>query len=146
MFGTEEASRIIIRELKSVAPVMAAVDGRIYFSPIYAGDKPLPGALVYPQFTQYDGPIDADGTPTFERVDMEVRFIDKGSSANNIRAAAKAALGALAGSQYQETIDGVTWLVSLDAISEVTPPALLDGATVYRQLGTVYSVEFHRGG
>lgn len=146
MFGTEEAARIILRELALVPAVTDAVGTRMRFLPIYSGDMAHPGVLVYPMYTIYDGPIDADGTPTFERVDMEVRFIDEGASANRIRAAAKASLGALAGSQHQETIDGVNWLVSLDAISEVSQPALLDGANIYRQMGTVYSVEFHRGG
>ena len=147
MFGTEEAARIIIRELADVPAVTAVIGSRIRFSPIYPGDLAHPGALVYPAFTQYDGPIDTDGTPTYERVDMEVRFIDKGASANTIRAAAKAALGALAGiSGLSEVIDGVTWFVTFTATAEAGPPHLLDESSVYRQLGTVYSVEFHRGG
>lgn len=148
MFGTEEAARIVIRELQTVPEVTAAVGTRIRFMPIYPGDMAHPGVLVYPVFTQYDGPISNDGTPTFERVDMEVRFIDKGTSANAIRAAAKAALGHLAGGFYQETIDGVNWTVTLTAASEISQPALIDQQTgeIYRQLGTVYTVEFHRGG
>jgi len=148
MFGTEEAAKVIIRELKAVPDVAAAIADRIKFLPIYPGDMAHPGVLVYPMFTQYDGPISEDGTPTFERVDMEVRFIDKGTSANRIRAAAKAALGHLAGGFYQETIDGVNWTVTLTATAEASQPALIDQQTgeIYRQLGTVFTVEFHRGG
>ncbi len=146
MFGTEEAARIILRELATVTEVAAAIGTRMYFSPIYPGDQPLPGALVYPQFTQYDGPINGDGTPTYERVDMEVRFIADGTSAGTIRAAARAALAHFGtNAQYTETIDGINWHVSFGATGEV-PPALINDTYIYRQLGTVYTVEFNRGG
>lgn len=146
MFGSEEAARVVIRELATLPEVVAAVGDRGYFAPLYAGDSP--GFLVYPIFTQYDGPVSTDGTPTFERIDLEVRFIDDRNDAGRIRAAALASLGHLANAgPFRETVNGTNWYLSFTPAGE-SPPHLVDQQTgdLYRQMGTVYTVEFSIGG
>lgn len=145
MFGTEEAARIVTRELKALPAVTSVVGSRIYYLPVFPPDAAFPGCLLYPQYTEYDGSIDSDGDPVFERVDMEVRFIAEGKSASPIRDAAKAQRAALANAQFDEVIDGHNWHVQFTPISEVALPALIEGTTYYRQLGTVYTIEFTRG-
>lgn len=146
MFGSIEAAAIVIRELATIPVVSATLGDRVFFLPAVPRDAEFPCALIYPQITQYDQPINADGTPIQETVSLEVRLIDQGESPEGIYEAAKAQLGFLAGARYDEVIDGVEWHVRFEAVSEVGLPALIEDTTFYRQLGTVYTVEFYRGG
>lgn len=145
MFGTEEAARIVTRELKTLSRVTDVLGNRIFYLPVYPHDAAFPGGLIYPQYTEYDGSIDSDGDPVFERVDLEVRFIAEGKSATPIRDAAKAQRAHLSNAHFDEVIDGHNWHVQFTPVSEVALPALMEGTSYYRQLGTVYTVEFTRG-
>lgn len=144
MFGTEEAGRIIVRELGLVSAVTSVVSNRIFMLPVFPGDKDFPGVIITPLSSDHHGPINGGGDFTQEHVQIEVAFTTSAESANGIRSAANAGMAALRGKHFTETIGGETWFVSISSLGGLPRLGISDGQTVYRQLGGVLLVEFSR--
>ena len=144
MFGTEEAARIIVRELSAVPDVVSVVGDRIFHLPVFPGDSAFPGVMISPLSSDHNQPINGTGDVYQESVQVEVAFTQKGDSAGSIRAAANAGMKALRGKQFTEVIDGETWFVSTSSLGGLPRIAFVDEADVYRQLGGVLLIEFSR--
>lgn len=144
MFGTEEAARIIVRELGTITAVTAVVGTRIHYLPVYPGSSEFPGVIITPLASDHHQPVNSDGEVMTEMVQIEVAFTDEGTSANGIRAAANAGMKHLRGLFVTETIDGDQWTVTFNSLGGLPRLAVADETGTYRQLGGVLQVEFHR--
>lgn len=144
MFGTEEAGRIIIRELGSVGAVTSVVSNRIRMLPVLPGDVDFPAVLITPLASDHHGPVNGTGDFSTEQVQIEVAFTTDKDSSSTIRSAAEAGMSALRGAQFSETIDGETWFVSISSLGGLPRTGFADGQDIYRQLGGTLLVEFSR--
>ena len=106
----------------------------------------LPALMFHMVYSEYGGVVDS--TPaqnvTSETLRFEVRIIDDGTSDSVIYPAAKAQFNALAGIQVTHTFDGASWFLAFSAVGEIPLTTLMDGANIYRQLGTIYTVDVFR--
>lgn len=145
MFGSEEVSRVVQRELLTLPEVTAILGSdpqgvRMHFLPAVPAGTTFPCCLNYPRATQYDQAINGSGSITTEVVQFEVRFIDKSPSANQIRPAVRAQLAHLNGRRFDEVVNGQNWMFQFEAVSEIEMPHLMEGTEFYSQRGTVYDV------
>lgn len=107
----------------------------------------LPALLLYMTASEYGGVVDA--TPAAdvnsETIRLEVRAINGGTSDAPVYPVAKAQFTALAGQTVSHTFDGDDYTLTFMAVGEVPLTTLVDGANLYRQLGTIYTVDVFRG-
>lgn len=144
MFGTEEAGKIIVRELGKVSAVTTVVGTRIRMLPVLPGDVDFPAVLITPLASDHHGPVNGTGDFSKEDVQIEVAFTTDAESASGIRAAAVAGMAALRGKHFTETIGGESWFVSISSLGGLSRLGFADGQSIYRQLGGVLLIEFSR--
>jgi hypothetical protein len=140
-FGSELVAGIIVAELATVEDVTDAVGSRMHGTTFVPQGGALPALLTYAENSTYPD------SGLFSNLDMEqlrvvVRLICQGTSTQPILDAALAQREALHGFVIEQDGYHITFL----AIGAVPLTTLQDGGVVYRQLGTVYSVEITTGG
>lgn len=106
----------------------------------------LPALLIYMTASEYGGVVDSlpAADITSETIRLEVRAIKDGTSDSPVYPVAKAQLTALAGQTVSHIFDGDTYTLTFSALSEIPLATLVDGANLYRQLGTIYTVDVFR--
>lgn len=149
MFGSEIVSTALYTELMSVPEVAAAIGTRLQGGMVLSQGTALPAALFYPEFSSYAGPLGTResgfGAINYESMRYAVRLMCQGASTDPIVVAAKAQLDHLDGLSVDAVVDGVNHYITFTANGEVLPTDISDGATPYRQLGTIYLVEIIKG-
>jgi hypothetical protein len=97
-------------------------------------------------YSEHGGPVttDASAHTNSETIRLEVKAITKGTSDSEIYPVAKAQFEALAGVNTMHEFDGESWSLAFVAVGEVPLGTLVDEANIYRQLGTIYSVDVFR--
>lgn len=148
MFGSLIATRAIYAALSGNPAITNVVGNSIHSTTIVPSGASLPAIIFYMAQSTYGGAV---GTELAEHIDsetvrFEVRAICKGTSSAPIEPVAYAQLEELAGSSHDIVVAGVSYLVSFTALGETALNTLIDGANVYKQLGTVYSIDMTRGG
>lgn len=150
MLGSEEVSRVVTRELLTLAAVTSAIgagnEAQIHFLPAVPIGAAFPCCLNYPRATVYDQPINGAGEITTEVVQFEVRFIDNKSGATRIREAVKAQLAHFNGKRFDEVVGARNWMFQFEAVGETEMPHLMEGTDFYSQRGTIYDVTITQGG
>lgn len=134
-FGSELVAGIVVAELSGIEDVTDAVGARMFGTTMVPQGQALPALLTYAENSAYSGPIGAE--KAIEQLRIVVRLLCQGTSTAPILAAALAQEEALNGLDVEQ--DGA--YVTFRAVGAVPLTTLQDGGIVYRQLGTVYSVE-----
>lgn len=106
----------------------------------------LPALLFHMTASQYGGVVNtlAAADVNSETIRVEVRVIGSGTSDSEIYPAAKAQFTALSGAIVSHSFDGATWNLAISAVGEIPLTTLVDGPNIYRQLGTIYSIDVFR--
>lgn len=137
-FGSELVAESVYAVLSDLEAVTDAVTTILNLS-VVPRDVALPVCLHYLEVGTYDGPIgQAASSETLRYV---VRFVCAGESTDPIKAAAEAAFDAFDG---HETDTGGAWL-GFAVTGEWPLTTVLEGDTVYRQLGMYLSVSLTQG-
>jgi hypothetical protein len=150
MFGSEIAGAFFHRELLTLPAVVDTVDGRVFNLSMAPLAEQFPLGLQYMETGNYSGVV--SGEIDFESMRYVVRFIALGESTNPIKRAAMAQLAhfrALTGEiDYDADGDGETEHYGLEVMASGEWPltTLQDGKTIYRCLGTFYTVNVSRYG
>lgn len=149
MFGSEIVSTVLYTEL-SALPAAASFAGRIVGAPVLPQKIALPAVLFSPEFSAYSDPMGGGarqpGGITYEQLRFSVRVLCAGLSTDPVLALATAQLAHFDGAAFNTTVDSVSYQLTFMAQGEVPVTTIVDGANVYRQLGTVYTVELVTGG
>lgn len=140
-FGSETVAAEVYAVLSGLAAVTSVTPaGQIINLSVVPESIALPAVLHYMESGLYDGPI---GQPqTFEKMRYVVRFTCLGESTDPIKAAAEAAFIALDG--HTAIRDGAD--LNFYATGEWPLTTVLEGGTLYRQLGFFLGVELTQGG
>lgn len=150
MFGSEVAGAFFRRELLSLAPVTDAVGDRVFNLSMAPLGEAFPLGLQYMEAGNYSGVV--SGEIDFEAMRYVVRFICLGESTNPIKKPAMAQLAhlrSLVGEiDYDADGDEIPehYGVEVMASGEWPLTTLQDGKTIYRCLGTFYTVNVSRYG
>jgi hypothetical protein len=145
-FGSEIVDELLYTELSGLSAVTTAVGPNVLGrSAVIQGDT-LPAVLFYTESSQYDPPAFGGDNIGLEQLRYVVRFISRSASTDPIRAAALAQRQHFNGTAFDVTSDGHTYLVSFDAQGAFPMTTVVDAGTIYRQLGTIYSVTVTLGG
>ena len=147
MFGTEIVSTVIYQQLTGL-PEASSYAGKIIGASVIPQNMTLPAVTFAPQFSSYDSPIGAHqpGGITYEQLRFAITVMCAGLSTDPIVALAQAQLDHFDGSSFPITYGGKNYAVTFLAQGEVPLTTVADGANVYRQLGTVYTVDVTTGG
>ena len=135
-FGSELVAGIILAELATINDVTDAVGTRMHGTTFVPQGGTLPALLTYAENSVYPEPS-LFNSLDFEQLRVVVRLICQGTSTTPILDAALAQREALHGFVIEQDGYHVTFVAS----GAVPLTTLQDGGVVYRQLGTVYSVE-----
>ena len=147
MFGSVVVSDYVYETLAATSGVTNIIPATQFSGAMVAAQgMALPVAIFHMTYSEYGGVLDSTPAANVnsETVRLEVRFIDAGTSDSVIYPAAAASFAALAGVNVSHVFDGTTYTLTFAAIGEVPLGTLMDGAQIYRQLGTVYSVDVFR--
>jgi len=149
MFGSEIVSTLIYQELTAL-PEAASFAGKIVGAAVIPQGDRLPAVTFSPQFSSYDAPLGGGahqpGGITFEELRFAITVMCAGLSTDPIIALAQAQLDHFDGASFPITYGGRAYFVTFLAQGEVPLTTVADGANVYRQLGTVYTVDVTTGG
>ncbi len=141
IFGSETVAEEVFAVLSGLAAVTAVAPvGQILNLTVVPESIALPAVLHYMETGTYDGPIGQ--AQTFEKMRYVVRFTCIGESTNPIRTAAEAAFIALDG--HTAIRDGAD--LNFYASGEWPLTTVLEGGTLYRQLGFYLGVDLTQGG
>lgn len=150
MFGSEVAGAFFRREMLTLPPVVAAAGDRVFNLSAAPLGEQFPLGLQYMEVGNYSGVV--SGEIDFEAMRYVVRFICTGESTNPIKKAAMAQLAhfrALTGEIFYDA-DGDDedehYGLEVMASGEWPLTTLQDGKTIYRCLGTFYTVNVSRYG
>lgn len=144
MYGSEAAARFAYDQTKNLPAVQAAVGSRIKNLTAVPQGLALPAALHYMETGMYSGGVGGD--PDSEEVRYVYRFICSGESNQPIKAAALAMFNALKAASGSVVIDGESWFVTFLSFGEWPLTSLIEGGTMYRQLGNYFTVEVMKQG
>jgi hypothetical protein len=139
MYGSEAAAQFAWERTKDVTEVAAAVGTRIRNLAAVPQGLVFPAAIHYMESGVYSGPV--FGHPNAEELRYVYRFICKGESTDPIRPAALAMFDALSGASGSVVVAGVPWHVSFMAFGEWPLTTVIEGNTMYRQIGNYFTVE-----
>lgn len=147
-WGSEIVATVLAAEL---AALPEAAGMTIIGLPVIPPGLPLPGLCFAPEFSSYDHPLgafkrDAGSAITYEALRFVVTAQCEGFSTDPIEAVATAQRDALDGLVKDVVHDDIAYQATFVATGAVPLTTVLDGATFYRQLGTVYAVELVTGG
>lgn len=146
MFGSVAVSQLLFTELSGITAVTSAVSTRIIGLPVATQGTAFPVCLFSPEASSYGTPGFATNRIDAEELRFSVKFMAKGTSLSPIWQAATAQLEHFDGNSFTHTFDDDTYQIVFDALGELPLTTLVDGADVYRQLGTIYRVHVTRGG
>lgn len=145
MFGSEIVSKFILEHL-NVVIAAESFSGKAYGLPILPQAVPLPAIAFYPEYSVYNAAMGSGSDISYEGLRFVVKTMIPGTSTATIRSMALAQIAHFDGRTESYTYDGVTYQISFTANGELLPTTVVDGATFYRQLGTIYKVDVTRGG
>lgn len=148
MLASILVEQVIYQRLTSSAIITDTVGESAHGLTFVPQDEPLPALLFHYQSTGYPtGSVNTNAADeiNIEELEYVVKFQCEGTSTTPIEAAALEQLRLLAGLLADVEYDGRSYQISFSAIGEAPLPTLQENQNVYRQLGTVYSVEVVRG-
>ncbi len=140
-FGSETVAEEVAAVLMAIPAVTAVVDGRVLNLSVAPEGYDLPAVLHYMETGTYAGPI-AGYSQTHEVLRYVVRFLCNGASTDPIRTAAEAAYVLLDGHTAERAGAHLNFNVS----GEWPLTTVLEGGTLYRQLGVFLDVDMTQGG
>lgn len=147
MFGSVVVADYIYKALGAITGITSVIPKpQMVGTMVVPQGVPLPAILFHMTYSEHGGPINtfASAHTNSETLRVEVRVLAESTSDSVIYPIAKAQFTRLAGVNETHTFDGATWNVSFIAVSEIPLTTLMDGSTIYRQLGTIYSVDVFR--
>lgn len=147
MFASVAVSNYLYATLGAISGVTSVIPvTRMTGAMVVPPGVALPALMFHMTASEYGGPLTtaANAHIESETIRLEVRAIDDGTSDRDIYPVAKAQLDALAGTTANHTFDGDDWSLSFIAVGEIPLTTLVDGANLYRQLGTIYQVDVFR--
>lgn len=149
MFGSEIVAGVLYHDLAAL-PEAAAFAGMIFNLPVVPQNAPAAFVLFAPEFSAYTDPLGGGarqpGGITYEQLRFSIRVICAGASTAPIAALALAQLKHFDSLITTTTANGISYQMVFMAQGEVPITTLVDGSNLYRQLGTVYTVELITGG
>lgn len=147
MFASVAVSDYVYDTLSAVPAITNVVPNTQFSGAMVAAQgMALPVVIFHMVASQYGGVIDSTPAANVnsETIRLEVRVIDDGTSDSTIYPVAKAAFGALCGVEASHSFDSATWSLTFSAVGEIPLTTLVDGTNIYRQLGTIYTVDVFR--
>lgn len=139
-FGSETVAEEVAALLATVPAVTTATGGRVLNLSVAPEGYDLPAVLHYMEAGTYEGPVGY--AQTFESLRYVVRFLCTGASTDPIRTAAEQAFAVLDGHEADRAGARLGFQVS----GEWPLTTVLEGGTLYRQLGVFLDVHLTQGG
>jgi len=147
MFASVAVADFIYERLGSIGPLVSLLPtSQMTGAMVVPQGTPLPAILFYLTYSEYGGPVTtyASAHTASERLRVEVKVIGEGTSDSAIYPIAKQVFDALAGVVVDHGFDSATWSLSFTTIGEIPLTTLVDGSTIYRQLGATFYVDVFR--
>lgn len=136
--------QVIYQRLSTDPTIVGTVGESIHGTMAVPQGETLPAMVFYMENSRYDGAVNSAEDINYEEISFIVKFMTDGTSTDPILEAALRQFELLAGLSASVEVGEHRYTLNFRAESEAPLPTVQEGQYLYRQLGTVYTVEVFR--